>query len=105
MITRPFSDDEKVNYITSHLEGQAREEIRYWLAVEKKKPQDILAIYKEVFRERGATSVDYYQCKQKENIIHKLMCKLNRICKKDPSIITDRDVALRNQFAENVKPL
>lgn len=56
MITRPFSDDEKVNYITSHLEGQAREEIRYWLAVEKKKPQDILAIYKEVFRERGATS-------------------------------------------------
>ncbi|KAK3107286.1 hypothetical protein FSP39_011149 [Pinctada imbricata] len=30
------------------------------------------------------------------------MCKLDKICKKDSKAILDRDVALRNQFAENV---
>lgn len=110
--TRPTSDDENVNFITSHLEGPAREEIRYRSADEKKKPKDILAIFKEVFGERETTFEllsDFYPCKQEEETIqeycHKLMCKLDRICKKDPGIITDRDIALRNQFAENIKPV
>ncbi|VDI48097.1 Hypothetical predicted protein [Mytilus galloprovincialis] len=32
------------------------------------------------------------------------MCKLDKICKRDHKCITDRDIVLRNQFAENVRP-
>ena len=109
--TRPTSDDEKVNFIISHLEGPAREEIRYRPASEKKKPKDVLAILKDVFGERGTISEllsEFYQCRQEEgqtlqDFSHQLMCKLDKVCKRDPKVIQDRDMTLRNQFAENVQ--
>ncbi|XP_062605651.1 uncharacterized protein LOC134267461 [Saccostrea cucullata] len=110
--TRPTSDSEKVNFIISHLEGPARVEVRYRSNSEKKKPKDILDILREVFGDRGTISEllsDFYQCKQGDETLqeycHRLMCKLDRICKKDNKTITDRDLTLRNQFAENVKPV
>ncbi|KAK3107619.1 hypothetical protein FSP39_018455 [Pinctada imbricata] len=55
--TRPTSDDEKVNFIISHLEGPAREEIRYRPPTDKKKPRDVLEILREVFeRDRLRTA-------------------------------------------------
>lgn len=51
------------------------------------------------------TSDDEKEEETIQEYCHKLMCKLDRICKKDPGIITDRDIALRNQFAENIKPV
>ncbi|CAC5412823.1 unnamed protein product [Mytilus coruscus] len=52
---------------------------------------------------------DFYICRQTENqtlqeFSHILMCKLDKICKRDHKCITDRDIVLCNQFAENVKP-
>lgn len=108
--TRPTSDIEKVNFIISHLEGPAREEVRYRSTAEKKKPKDILDILREVFGDRVTISEllsDFYQCKQEDETLqeycHKLMCKLDRVCKRDQKVITDRDTTLRNQLAENVK--
>lgn len=63
--TRPTSDIEKVNFIISHMEGPAREEVRYRSTAEKKMSKDMLDILREVFGDRGTISEllsDFYQC-------------------------------------------
>lgn len=109
--SRPTQDEEKVDFIISHLEGPAKEELRYRTASDKKTPGAVLKILKDVFGERSTLSEllsDFYQCRQKEkqslqDYSHDLMNKLDKIHKKDPKAIKDRDVAIRNQFAENVR--
>ena len=111
--SRTTADDEKVNFIISHLEGAAREEIRYRPASEKKKPREVLAILHEVFGDKGTLSElfsEFLQCQQGEEqslqeFSHVNMCKLDKIYKRDPKAIPNRDLTLRNQFAENVKPV
>ncbi|CAC5373747.1 unnamed protein product [Mytilus coruscus] len=110
--SRPTSEEEKVNFIISLPEGPAKEEIRYRPLSEKKTTKSVLSILREVFGERGTISEllsDFYICRQTENqtlqeFSHILMCKLDKICKRDHKCITDRDIVLRNQFAENVRP-
>ncbi|CAG2204694.1 uncharacterized protein [Mytilus edulis] len=110
--SRPTPEEEKVNFIISLLEGPAKEEIRYRPLSEKKTTKSVLSILREVFGERGTISEllsDFYVCKQTETqtlqeFSHILMCKLDKICKRDHKCITDRDIVLRNQFAENVRP-
>ncbi|CAC5405216.1 unnamed protein product [Mytilus coruscus] len=109
--TRPTSSEEKVDFILSHLEGPAREELRYRSASEKKTPATVLGILREVFGERSTISEllsDFYQCRQKEGqslqeYSHDLMNKLSKVCKRDPKAVQDRDKAIRSQFAENVR--
>ncbi|CAC5426611.1 unnamed protein product [Mytilus coruscus] len=109
--TRPTSSEEKVDFILSHLEGPAREELRYRSASEKKTPATVLGILREVFGEKSTISEllsDFYQCRQKEGqslqeYSHDLMNKLSKVCKRDPKAVQDRDKAIRSQFAENVR--
>jgi hypothetical protein len=63
--SRPTQDEEKVDFIISHLEGPAKEELRYHTASDKKTPGAVLKILKDVFGERSTLS-DFYQCRQKE---------------------------------------
>ncbi|CAC5375532.1 unnamed protein product [Mytilus coruscus] len=70
----PPQRKKKVNFIISLLEGPAKEEIR---------------------QTENQTLQEFS---------HILMCKLDKICKRDHKCITDRDIVLRNQFAENVRP-
>jgi hypothetical protein len=92
--TRSTSGGEKVNFIISHLGGPAREEVRYRSAAEKKRPQDVLGILKEVFGDRGTVSeifANFYQCQQEDESLqgysHRLMCKLDRIYRKEDKAI------------------
>jgi len=109
--TRPTSNEEKVDFIISHLEGAAREELRYRPSTEKKTPEAVLGTLREVFGERSTISEllsDFYQCKQKDgqslqDFSHDLMSKIDKVCKKDSKAIKDLNAAIRNQFAENVK--
>lgn len=70
-----------------------------------------MAILTDVFGERRTISQllsEFYQSKQEEGqtlqeFSHQLMCKLDKVCKRDNKVIQDRDSTLINQFAENVK--
>ena len=108
--TRPTSNEEKVDYLISHLDGPAKEEIRYRAPSLKKDPQQVLDILRETFGEKSTASeltADFYSTKQEENqslqeFSHVLMRKLDKIGQVDHTFISEPERTLRNQFAENV---
>ncbi|KAK6184673.1 hypothetical protein SNE40_007100 [Patella caerulea] len=107
---RPTSLEEKVEFILGHLDGPAKEELRYRPAADKKNPEEILDLLVEVFGERSSVTEllgQFYQTKQDEKqslteFSHILMEKLDRIFRVDPKMTLNRDIMLRDQFAENV---
>ena len=69
-IPRPTSIEEQVDFVTSHLERAAREEVTYRYPEEKNTPQKVLKIPKEAFGERATVSqliAEFYQTKQEPN--------------------------------------
>lgn len=108
--TRPATTEEQVDFLISHLEGPAKDEIRYKASPEKNTPQNILTILKDAFGERATTSelmTEFYQCKQDysetlRDFSHKLMKKLDRVLRLYNSYVTDKDKLLRNKLSENV---
>lgn len=108
--TRPTSDEEKVDYLISHLDGPAKEEIRYRAPSSKKNPQQVLNILRETFGEKSTASeltADFYSTKQEEgqslqDFSHVLMKKLDKIGQVNHHFISEPEQTLRNQFAENV---
>lgn len=108
--TRPTSAEEKVDFLISHLEGPAREEIKYCHPSAKETPKQILDILRETFGEQATSSeltADFYGTKQEDGkslqeFCHVLMKKLDRIVKVDNSFVSEPEKMPRNQFAENV---
>jgi hypothetical protein len=108
--SRPTNTEEQVDFLISHLEGPAKEEIRYRQSPEKNTPEKILSILKETFGERATTSelmAEFYQTKQGpqetlRDFSHTLMKRLERVLRLDVAYVSDKDKLLRNQFSENV---
>ena len=108
--TRPTPQEEQVDFDLSHLEGPAKEEMRFRPIEEKKSSKAVLGILKEVFGERATVSEllsDFYSTKQTrsqslQNFSVELMGKLDRILRVDRSRVKERDIMLRDQLAENV---
>lgn len=104
--TRPATTEEQVDFLISHLEGPAKDEIRYRASPEKNTPQKILTILKDAFGERATTSelmTEFYQCKQDysetlRDFSHKLMKKLDRVLRLDNSYVTDKDKLLKTSY-------
>lgn len=107
---RPTPQEEQVDFILSHLEGPAKEEMRFRPAEEKKHPKTVLEILREVFGERATVSEllsDFYSTKQSrsqslQDFSVELMGKLDRIIRVDKTRVKERDIMLRDQLAENV---
>ncbi|XP_061165266.1 zinc finger CCHC domain-containing protein 12-like [Saccostrea echinata] len=107
---RPTPQEEQVDFVLSHLEGPAREEMRFRPTEEKKSPEAVLEILKEVFGERATVSEllsEFYSTKQSrsqslQDFSVELMGKLERILRVDKSRVKERDSMLRDQLAENV---
>ena len=108
--SRPTPPEEQVDFVIGHLEGPAKEEVRYRSAKEKSTPFKVLEILRESFGERATTSelmADFYQTGQApsqtlQDFSHQLMKKLDKVMRVDDSFISDKDKLLRNQFSENV---
>ncbi|XP_062621195.1 uncharacterized protein LOC134282818 [Saccostrea cucullata] len=107
---RPTPQEEQVDFVLSHLEGPAKEEMRFRPTEEKKSPEAVLEILKEVFGERATVSEllsEFYNSKQSrsqslQDFSVELMGKLERIRRVDKSRVKERDSMLRDQLAENV---
>lgn len=108
--SRHLSSAEKALFIYDHLEGEAREEIKYRSQEEREDPQRILGILQELYgctRSYVSLQEDFYSRKQHEGetlqeFSHALMCLMEKVVKKAPNGLLNKDVLLRDQFVEHV---
>lgn len=102
---------EGVNFLLGHLEGTARDEIRYTRDADRNTPDKVFDILEDAFgiRQSATQLMDAffaYRQGEKESIreySHALMKLLGKVQKKDNARISDADVVLRDQFAEKVR--
>ncbi|XP_049340756.1 uncharacterized protein LOC125804921 [Astyanax mexicanus] len=109
--SRCISDLDKALFLYDHLEGGARNEIKYRSAMVREDPREIISVLKEVYG--CAKSYVYWQQrffdrKQRDgeslfDFSHALMELMDRVkqCKRDA--IVNPDGVLRDQFCENVR--
>lgn len=108
---REMTPAEKVDFIMSHLEGPAKEEVRMYTKKERSNPEFLLDVIIQAFGEKRSCSQLlklFYERKQKENetlreYSYSLNELLKRVAKADPKAVPDPEKTLRDQFADNVR--
>lgn len=111
MSAREMSRGEKLDFVTSHLEGAAREEVRLFPKVDRENPDRILEILLEGFGEKRSLPQLlklFYERRQRDGeslraYSHSLRELLNRALKVDKKAVVDPDLTLRDQFANSVR--
>lgn len=109
--TRGMSNLDKAMFLYDHLEGEARNEIKYRPKVTKEDPEKIIKVLIEVY---GCTkSYVYWQQKffdrkQREGeslyeFSHALMELMEKVKSCNNPSITNPDIVIRDQFCENVR--
>lgn len=107
---RHLSSAEKALFIYDHLEEEAREEIKYRPQEERRDPDQILSILQELYgctRSYVSLQEDFFSRKQQEGetlqeFSHALMCLMDKVVKKAPNGLLNKEVLLRDQFVEHV---
>ena len=108
---RDMTSAERVDFIMSHLEGPAKEEVRMYSKKERSNPDVLLEVLTQAFGEKCSSSQLlklFYERKQKENeTLHAYSYSLNELLKSatkaDPKAVPDPEKTLRDQFADNVR--
>ena len=106
--TREMSDDEKCDLIVSHLEGEARHEIRYRPKEDARTPERVINILSEVFgvtRSVSQLQELFYLRKQLEgesirSFAAALQELLETLTRKDSRFVNDPDRILAEHFAK-----
>lgn len=110
MRARHLSTIDQAYFIYDHLEGEAKEEIKYRPRVEREDPVRVLNILQELYgcsQSYVTLQEEFFSRKQQEGetlqeFSHALMCLMERVGKKAPSAMPNSDGLLRDQFVENV---
>lgn len=108
--SRFMSDLEKALFLFDHLEGEARNEIKYRPTTVREDPQAIINVLKEVYgcsRSYVFWQQQFFDRKQRENeslfeFSHALMELIDRVKLSKTDAISNPDIVLRDQFCENV---
>lgn len=108
---RDMTSAERVDFIMSHLEGPAKEEVRMYSKKERSNPDFLLEVLMQAFGEKRSSSQLlklFYERKQKENeTLRAYSYSLNELLKSatkaDPKAVPDPEKTLRDQFADNVR--
>lgn len=107
---RHMSPAEQAIFLFDHLEGEAREEIKYRSQQEREDPNQILAILQELYgcsRSYVSLQEEFFSRKQQDGetlqeFSHALLCLMDKVVKKTPGVFPNKDVLLRDQFVEHV---
>ena len=102
---------ERVEFIMSHLEGPAKEEVQMYSKKDRSNPDFLLDVLTQPFGEKRSSSKFlklFYKQRQKESeklqaysySLHEL---LKNATKTDPKTVPDPEKTLRDQFADNVR--
>lgn len=111
MAAREMAKGEKVDFIKSHLEGPAKEEVRLFSKEDRENPDRLLEILLDAFGERRSLPQLlklFYERKQRDSetlraFSHSLRELLHRALKVDKKAVVDPDQTLRDQFANSVR--
>lgn len=108
---RYMSELDKALFLYDHLEGQARNEIKYRSSAVRESHEQIITVLKEVYG--CSKSYVYWQQrffdrKQRESeslfeFSHALMELMEKVKQSKEGSITNSDIVLRDQFCENVR--
>ncbi|KAF7227885.1 putative LOC107386907-like protein, partial [Nothobranchius furzeri] len=107
---RYLSPLDQAYFVYDHLEGEAKEEIRYRPRAEREDPECILTILQELYgcsKSYVTLQEDFFSRKQKEGeslqeFSHALFCLMEKITVNAPGVVSDAAVLLRDQFTEHV---
>lgn len=110
MRARHLSTLERAYFLFDHLEGEAREEIRYRPIEEKENPEKIFEILQELYgcpRSYVALQESFFSRKQQEGeslleFSISLLTLMDKVKRSAPEGILNAEVLLRDQFVEHV---
>lgn len=110
MRVRYLSDTDKAFYLFDHLEGEAREEIKYRPEVERKDPDQIISALRELYgcsQSYVSLQEAFFSRKQQEGeslleFSLVLMGLLEQVKQRSPHGMPNSHVLLRDQFVEHV---
>lgn len=108
--SRFMSESEKALFLYDHLEGEARNEIKYRPPTVREDPLAVIKVLKEVYgcsRSYVFWQQRFFDRKQRENeslfeFSHALMELIDRVKLSKADAISNPDLVLRDQFCENV---
>ena len=107
---RHLAPAEKALFIYDHLEGEAREEVKYRSREVREDPDQVLAILQELYgcnRSYVSLQEEFFSRKQQEGetlqeFSLSLMHLMDKVVKRTPPGLLNKDVLLRDQFVEHV---
>lgn len=110
MRVRNFSPADQAFFLFDHLEGEAREEIKYRPEIERNDPAKIISALREVYgcsESYIALQEAFFSRRQQEGetlleFSLVLMSLLEKVKDRSPHAITNADVVVRDQFVEYV---
>ena len=110
MRARCLSTKDQAFFLIEHLEGEAREEIRYRPAVEREDPNKIIAILRDLYgcsRSYVALQEAFFCRKQQDGETLQefslaLMGLMESVKQRAPTTMLNAEVLLRDQFTEHV---
>ncbi|KAL2086083.1 hypothetical protein ACEWY4_017142 [Coilia grayii] len=108
--SRHMSNHERAMFLYDHLEGEARNEIKYRPTATREDPAEIVKVLREVYgcaKSYVLWQQRFFDRKQKDNeslfeFSHALMELMEKIKMSKSNCITNPDLVLRDQFCENV---
>lgn len=110
MRARHLGPNDQANFIFDHLEGEARDEIKYRPRVDRDDPECVLTILKDLYgcpKSYVSLQEDFFSRRQLEGeslqeYSHALYCLMEKVIASAPNRMTNSAVLLRDQFVENV---
>lgn len=110
MHVRHLSSADRALFIYDHLDGEAREEIKYRPREEREDPDKVLDILQELYgcsKSYVSLQEDFFSRKQQEGetlqeFSHALMCLMDKVVTNAPIGLPNSGVLLRDQFVEHV---
>lgn len=110
MRVRHVGPTDQAGFIFDHLEGEARDEIKYRTVAERDHPETVFKILKELYgcqKPYILLQEDFFSRRQLEGetlqeFSHALFCLMERVVANAPYRMTNSPTLLRDQFVENV---
>lgn len=110
MRVRHVAATDQAAFVMDHIEGEARDEIKYRPSIEREDPERVFAILKELYgcqKSYVLLQEDFFSRKQLEGeslqeYSHALFCLMDKVRASAPYRLSNTSVMLRDQFVQNV---
>lgn len=110
MRARHLGPSDQACFVYDHLEGEARDEIKYRPRAEREDPECVFAILKELYgcpKSYISLQQDFFSRKQLageslQEFSHALQCLMAKVVANSPTRVPNSDFLLRDHFVEHV---